>query len=226
MVPLPPDVQNAIVDSLVAALPSAQGKVVPALLETASGTFDELFALALGLALLLWSAWSAKLVVERRADPMTHPSVKALNRYGPVQAALQQIDNDLQRTGGGRRVGRLLVLGSHILAISWYRVTVMRLVDVVWLYRKVTKHSVNFIPTGRTHEAVIHDCFGTTLSAELPEADVNTFLEEVCRRSPWAFAGHSDAQVQAMSDSRREQTIRSILSTRDAMIRRFSTSAP
>ena len=224
LVAMPPDVQTAIVDSLVAVVPSVEGRVVPALLDTASGTGDDLASLLCGVALLLWSAWKGKLVIERRTNPLLHPSIKALSRYGDVHAAIARIDEDLEQSQGGERVGRLTVLRFHMLDVGWYRVSVMRFVDVVWLYRKVTKRSVNFIPTGRTHEGVVHDCFGAMMATELHEATVNEFLEAVYRRAPWAMAGYDARQAEAMKPERRSQTVQTIMAARDAMIRRYTAA--
>lgn len=112
---MPPDVQTAIVDSLVAVVPSVQGRIVPALLDTSSGAGDDLAALVCGTALLLWSAWTGKLVIERRTNPFLHPSVRALSRYGDAQTAMARIDEDLEQSQGGTQVGRLTVLRLHIL---------------------------------------------------------------------------------------------------------------
>src|SRR5206468_2968555 len=63
--------------------------------------------------------------------------------------------------------------------------------DVLWAYKKITKHSVNFIPTGKTYEAIIQ-CYGGNATIPGKEKNVHELLEYVQQRAPWAIYGYSD----------------------------------
>ena len=60
----------------------------------------------------------------------------------------------------------------------------------MWGYKKITKHSVNFIPTGKTYEAIVK-CYGGDAMISGKEARVNEVLHLVQQRAPWAVIGYS-----------------------------------
>jgi hypothetical protein len=85
---------------------------------------------------------------------------------------------------------------------------------VLWAYKKITKHSVNFIPTGKTYEAIV-SCYGGTATITGKEKHVDALLDYVRARAPWAihgysaeiataFAKHQDEFVSAVEQRRQE----------------------
>ncbi len=73
----------------------------------------------------------------------------------------------------------------------FFTFNVLRFRDVLWGYKKITKHSVNFIPTGKTYEAIVN-CYGGTATIPGKDKKVDTLLEFVEQRAPWAIFGFSD----------------------------------
>ena len=63
--------------------------------------------------------------------------------------------------------------------------------DLLWAYKKVTKHSVNFIPTGKTYSGILV-CYGGTAEVTGREANVDALLTYAAERAPWAALGYSD----------------------------------
>ncbi|HKC38893.1 MAG TPA: DUF6709 family protein, partial [Gemmatimonadales bacterium] len=66
----------------------------------------------------------------------------------------------------------------------------LRLDDLLWAYKKITKHSVNFIPTGKSHEAILA-CYGGIAVIKAKEKRVDEILAFSAQRAPWAVLGYS-----------------------------------
>ncbi len=77
-----------------------------------------------------------------------------------------------------------------------FHFNVLRVEDLLWAYKKVTKHSINLIPTGKTYQAVVQAYGG---AAELPgsQKKVDELLQEFAKRAPWAIVGFS-AEIQQL----------------------------
>ena len=62
---------------------------------------------------------------------------------------------------------------------------------MLWAYKRVTRHSVNFIPTGKTYAGVLA-CYGGTAEVTGRQAKVDSVLAFAAERVPWAIFGFSD----------------------------------
>ena len=67
---------------------------------------------------------------------------------------------------------------------------------MLWGYKKVTKHSVNFIPTGKTYACILA-CSGGTAEVTGREKDVDALLAFAAERAPWAMFGYTDELSRA-----------------------------
>jgi hypothetical protein len=100
-------------------------------------------------------------------------------------AAEHEFDNPLLKAGGWRFGDK------YLLRSSFFSFDVLRLQDVVWAYKKITKHSVNFIPTGKTYAAIVR-CYGGDATIAAKETRVNEILAFAQQRAPWAVFGYSN----------------------------------
>ena len=76
-------------------------------------------------------------------------------------------------------------------------VIVLALSEVLWIYKKVTQHSTNGVPTGKTYEAKLADRLGKEHNIPGKEPAVDAVLANVQARAPWGRAGF-DEQVKAL----------------------------
>ena len=122
-------------------------------------------------------------------DAASHPVVKRVATWGdPLTTAVEarrEAESPRYR-GGSWRVGDKYVIQSAPFAFD-----LLRLSDLLWGYKKVTKHSVNFIPTGKTYACILA-CYGGTAEVTGKEKDVDTLLAFVAERAPWAVFGYTD----------------------------------
>jgi hypothetical protein len=88
--------------------------------------------------------------------------------------------------GGGWRVTDKYLIRSAPFAFD-----LLRLSDLLWAYKRVTKHSVNFIPTGKTYSGVLV-CYGGAAEVTGREQNVDALLTFAGERAPWAIFGYSD----------------------------------
>jgi hypothetical protein len=105
---------------------------------------------------------------------------------GVAVEAEREFENPMLKGKAGWRLGN-----KYLVRSSLFTFNVLRFHDVLWAYKKVTKHSVNFIPTGKTYEAIIQ-CYGGNATIAGKEKKVHELLEYVQQRAPWAMYGYSD----------------------------------
>lgn len=141
--------------------------------------------------------WLFSRSFRRVQDPSLHPAVARFGGRDARSAASARIEAELADSATVRFCGHDLT--PHFLVDQRsYRFNVRSFDDLVWAYRKSTKHSVNFIPTGSTHAAVL--CFAdgaeVTLDGGRSETTVQQILGCVEVRAPWAIHGF-DARTES-----------------------------
>jgi len=138
------------------------------------------------VGLLLWKgrpAW------RHWRDPSSHPLVARTQPWGDPLGVAVEAERDFEapqlKGGNGWRVGN-----KYLVASTFFGFDVLRLQDLLWGYKKVTKHSINFIPTGKTYEAILA-CYGGSAVITGKEQHVNDILAFAGQRAPWAVFGYS-----------------------------------
>ena len=146
--------------------------------------------LVIGVLFLALFAWKAIPAWRQMQDPERHPLAARIAQWGdPMGVAVtaeREFENPLLTGGRGWRFG-----DKYLIRSSFFSFDVLRFQDVVWGYKKVTKHSVNFIPTGKSYEALVM-CYGGSATIPGKEARVNELLAFAQQRAPWAVFGYSD----------------------------------
>jgi hypothetical protein len=134
-------------------------------------------------------------------DPASHPLIERVQKWGdPVGVAVaaeRQARSPRMKGGGG-----WVLTDQFLLRSTFFTFDVLRLSDLLWAYKKITKHSVNFIPTGRTYEAVLA-CYGGTATIPGNEKTVDGALTFASQRTPWAILGFSKELESAFKTNTR-----------------------
>ncbi len=122
-------------------------------------------------------------------DPSAHPLVTRVASWGDplgvAVAAEREFGSPRYKGGDGWRVG-----DTYLVQSKFFRFDVLRLQGLLWAYKKVTKHSVNFIPTGKTHQAILA-CYGGSAVIKGREKHVDEILAFAQQRVPWAVLGYT-----------------------------------
>ena len=141
-------------------------------------------------ALLFW--WLARRDWRWVQDPSTHPVAKRAEAWGDPSLIGAEAEQDslapVVKTKKPWIFGQKFVVFKGPLSFNIYRLS-----DLLWAYKKKTKHSVNLIPTGTTYAAALFFEAGVNGSADLPgkEKQVDAILQAAMDRVPWAIFGYS-----------------------------------
>jgi hypothetical protein len=136
-----------------------------------------------------------------RRDVSSHPLVKRVAAWGdPLGIALEarrEADSPRYKGGGW------LVADKYLIRSTFFVFDVLRISDLLWAYKKVTKHTVYFIPTGKTYACILA-CYGGSAEITGKEAAADAILRFAGERSPWAIFGFSEELKRLFSKSTRE----------------------
>ena len=147
--------------------------------------------IAIGAALVLgFLFWRYGLPAWRYLHaPSSHPLVKRVASWGdPLGIAL---DAKRESESPRHKGGGWLVTDKYLIQRTVFRFDLLRHADLLWAYKRVTKHSVNFIPTGKSYAAVLA-CYGGAAEVRGREKKVDAVLAFAAERAPWAVFGFSD----------------------------------
>ncbi|SRR5579859_273191 len=142
--------------------------------------------LIFGLLFLL-ALWNCIKAVRRYGEIQTTPIWKQVSNYGVVEQLSSEIEQ--QRQGPKTKYGKLEVAGTWLVQKSLFSTWVSPVGDVAWVYKKVTKHSVNFIPTGKSYSVIILGRHRQRVEVSMPEKRTNELLADLAARVPWAIYG-------------------------------------
>jgi hypothetical protein len=197
LVSITDEIQREVVDEL-------RGRFLPYMLDTSDfktmGYVGLVGTAVVGLA-CLYLIFTG---LGRLSNPNRHPAVKALGRFGDPQTIAQQMHHEL--SGSHPQVGNLHFTRHWVINKSGASLDVTRPQDVVWIYKKVTQHRTNGIPTGKTYAALIYDRHGKIMTIPGKEPIVNEMLTATYQNAPWAEVGFS-AEIEKMWNKNRQQLI-------------------
>ncbi len=200
LAPWPEDLEQQLFDTK--QMRSLRRSFYPFYLDSDSFRRPGFVVIGVGILFLLLFAWQALPALRAWRDPERHPLAKRIAQWGdPIGVAAgaeQEFDHPLLKAKGGWRLGN-----KYFTRSTFFTFNVLRFQDVLWGYKKITKHSVNFIPTGKSYEAIVA-CYGATATIPGKEKSVNEVLNFVQQRAPWAIYGYSDDFVAAFNKRRQE----------------------
>jgi hypothetical protein len=203
---MPDDLRKTVLSDL--ADPSLQAATLPIMVD-ATGRYGE--ELILGYivvgALFVSGLWMLFLSKRRAETPERHPLCKALSQYGPLYSVVPQIDADI--AAGSATFSSMTFSRDWIISCWLTQVAVMRRDEVIWIYKKRTKHSVNFIPTGSSYSLVLRDSRGKLLELSNSEKDVNLYLTSLGEQTPWVIFGY-DKQVEKLYKKQLQAFVRTV----------------
>lgn len=192
---LPSDVRTKFLFPVQEKQPELANLFLPYMLDSTGFRGAGYWGLGIGLPLLALALWNLIKVFGRMTNPERHPIARAVEHFGPLDEVDAAISAEVQQ-GGNLVMKTTLVTPSWLLAPSWYGLQVIPVQEVLWVYRKVTNHSVNFVPTGKTHAAVICHHHGVR-EVEGGEGPVQRLVEGIFERAPWILVGF-DQELQGL----------------------------
>ncbi len=143
--------------------------------------------LVLGLLFALFG-WLTTSAVSILNNPRSHSIYTKMASIGPVDTIVADLEKQVRETG--QKMGSFIFTPNYLVNAS--AVELHQYTDLVWIYKKQTRHSVNFIPTGSTYEVIMHTRDGKEHTMQASCAVVDQVLQTLARGCPWIVAGYSD----------------------------------
>jgi hypothetical protein len=165
------------------------------------------WGLGFATPILLLGLFNTARALRRWRRPERHPIVVSLARYGPPDQVADAIAREVQECYSYALPSRQpLLTRNWLLQPSFFGLRIVSLHDVVWVYKKVTKHSVNGVPTGTSHAAVICQRDGATLEVGGNEQATEQMLYQILGAAPWVVAGF-DPNLMDLFKNRRNELV-------------------
>ncbi len=157
---------------------------------------EEVVSIPLSL-LALWN------FVNGKSEPQTlvvTRSASASRGIGPIEQVVQQIETAMQTNSKDDPASGVLIdsnvfytsfmlFGPWLFKKELFGLTCFHVPDIVWLYKKITNYSVNFIPTGKSVAVLLYDRHGSSMEIQVSEQEATLLMRLICQQNPWAVAG-------------------------------------
>lgn len=194
---LPSDVRSQVEAPVVEQYPESLHMFLPTMLDATGFRDDGFWALVVCVPLVGIAIWYLRIAWMRRQQPSRHPIVAWLSSFGDLDQLVPTIDAELL---GATKIGKVTTTASWIFAPTTFGLKLARIDRLTWAYEKVTRHSHNFIPTGKTYAAILWDRSGRAIEIDGRTKRVEQILKTVLDRAPWVVIGF-DKELEQLSKS-------------------------
>lgn len=145
--------------------------------------------IGIGVLVILLAGWNLVKAFRRYAEIQTSPVWKHAAVYGDVEQLAMQIEQEqqMQKT----KYGRLVVTPNWLIRRSLFRTWMSPVEDLAWIYKKITKHYTNFIPTGKSYAAVLVGRHRQRIDVQMSQKKTDKLLGDLNARVPWVIVGFS-----------------------------------
>jgi len=148
-----------------------------------------IFLLAGAVIFLIASIWQFVLVFQRNENIFRHPDMVRFLKWGENYGSyIIAIDEEL-RQSKRTQFSKVFFTDSFAFIPTFYGFGWFHFSEVCWAFNHVTKHSVNFIPTGTDYEVHVYLDYGFRA---IPSNKSEKLLEHIFQMAPFAHYGYSD----------------------------------
>ncbi|MBI1256149.1 MAG: hypothetical protein GC204_01640 [Chloroflexi bacterium] len=201
---IPSDISNEVIDDIRQQSPSAAKQFLPIMLDTADYRNATIFPVGIFLTagivvvLALLYMW-----LRRTTNPLRHPYLKALARYGDPKQLSETISYEMNNAH--TQVSSYIHVTPHWLVFNrGVSFQVAQLREVTWAYQKVIQHKTYGINTRKTFEVNIWDQTGKMIAFIGSQNEVVGTLRAVAEAADWVVIGYSSELDQKWRKSRAE----------------------
>ena len=187
LVPTTDAVKRDLIAPIASSSPDIAAMILPFTLDATDYRTQGYWALGVGVPLFLLCCWNFSKVLKRSSEPQLAPVWKQVSVYGNAEQLSSQIGSELLASYDDYK--GLGLAQSWLIRKRLFSTWVSPLTDIIWAYKKVTKHSVNFIPTGKSYTVIIIGRHRQRIEHKLSQKKVDALLTELASRVPWAVYG-------------------------------------
>jgi hypothetical protein len=146
-------------------------------------------------AILALAGWNINKAIQRAKKIELAPVWRNLVAYGQPPQLSAEIEQDLLASRA--KHGKLTITSRWLIKRNMFGTWTSPVVDVAWVYKTVTRHRTNGIPTGKSYSAVISGRRQQSVTMNLSQKKVDALMAELLQRAPWAVFGYS-AELAAL----------------------------
>jgi Family of unknown function (DUF6709) len=187
---IPSEVSDQVMADIRQQNPSLAKQFLPIMLDTGDFRNEIIFPggifLVAGIVITLALLYMG---LRRTINPLRHPFMKALSRYGDPKQLSETITYEMNNNHA--QVGKNIHITPHWLVFTSGGFKAARLADVAWAYQKVVQHRTYGINTRKTYEANVWDQQGKLITFMGSQKDVIAALQAVGQAASWAVIGYS-----------------------------------
>ncbi len=195
-----------VIQKLEQDAPGIKEAFLPFKLETGDFRATGLVGILVGMALIILSIVGLVIFLRRNSDLESHPILKRLGRFGPLDFVVNRIEAELAapHTTVATAIGKLHLTNTWLVYPSLTNVLATRFEDVAWVYKHVFKTRHYFFIVTKTISAMVWDRSGARIqiAAGSKEQRADEMLQAILQRAPWAVAGYSDDLLRAWNQDR------------------------
>lgn len=190
LISIPSDVRRDVLNALVGEYPDLEGAFLPVMLTTVDHTTAGWIGFIILIVIFVAGVVGMLRLIARQTDINQHPIYKSLSRYGDPQTVIKQIESEMAL--GSEQQGKLQLTPKWAVASSATTFDAVYLRDVVWMYKMITQHRTNGIPTGKSFKVLVYDKHGHLMEVPTNKNAADDMLQAIYRRAPWIITGFSD----------------------------------
>ncbi|OLC08677.1 MAG: hypothetical protein AUH42_00930 [Gemmatimonadetes bacterium 13_1_40CM_70_11] len=187
LAPFPPDLDSHLFDSK--EMRAIRSRFYPFYVSSEAFRLAGYIAIAVALVLGFFLVKRAAPAWHHFREPASHALMRRMESWGDPLGVAVEAEREFHapryKGGNGWKVGE-----KYLLRSTFFTFDILRLTDLLWAYKKVTKHSINLIPTGKTYDAMLF-CYGGSATISAREKRVEELLAFAAQRVPWAVIGHT-----------------------------------
>lgn len=198
LINVPSDVQLEVINAIYAEVSDIDGMFLPVMLTQQDHRIPGYIVGLILLAVMGLSIFGLFRVLARRADISKHPIMQALGRYGDPSIIVKEVEGEMAL--GSEKVGNVELTYKWAVLSTKTNFEAMRLKDAVWIYKTITQHRTNGIPTGKSYAALIYDKHGKVMTVNAKQDKVDDMLNAIYQRAPWVIAGYSEDLKKTWND--------------------------
>jgi hypothetical protein len=198
--------QSQIIGDIEQENPDLKGVFLPYMLDTGDFRTPGYIGLAVGGVVLLLSLFGLSRFAGR-SNPLNHPIMKRLAKFGDAEQVASQID--MEMSGDHPKAGNAHFTRSWLVQATGASLNATRFNDIMWVYKKITQHRTNGIPTGKTYSVLIWDRYGQCITINAKENVINEVIDATLNRAPGAIGGFNK-EIETMWNKNRDQFITTV----------------
>jgi hypothetical protein len=202
LIPIRSDEESEVIQAVEKDVPQVAGAFLPYQIQTGNFRTNGIIGLVIATAALIGGLWAVLIALRRINDPNTHPILKALTRFGPLDFVVNRVESELAVPHD--QIGGLHLANSWLVFDGKTNLQATRYEDIAWVYQHVLTQRSYGIVVNKVYTIMVYDCHGVRLNitAGRKEQEANRMLQAIYERASWAVAGYSKELEHAWGKDR------------------------